>query len=157
MSNAMKSAQPAQKHGSSSAKTEKTSTKSKAAAADEDEDEDEDEKKERVAYVGTRNADKRLTAVPTDFNPREHLPLKRPDFATEDLYLRFKSAQLRARGQQMLDRANKLDEQATQIQKFGDPAARAKVRKFQKLADTMKELKATLEKEGISLADLGLE
>lgn len=129
------------------------STKPKAEG-DADADEEEQPKKERTDYAGTRNADGRLTAVPTDFDRKEHKPLKRPDFVSDDLYQEWKAGQLEMHGNEMLERAKKLRAQAEAVRKYGDPAQRAKVKKVQKLADMFTQMREQLAKEGIKIEDI---
>lgn len=130
-------------------------TKVGGAKAEKSDDGDEDApKKERVAYAGERNADGRLTKAPTDFDRKEHNPLKRPDFVSDDLYMTWKAGELEKHGNEMLERAKKLRTQAEQIQKYGDPAQRAQVKKAQKLVAAFAEMRAQLAKEGINIEDI---
>jgi hypothetical protein len=114
------------------------------------------EKIVRVEYVKAApadivNADGRLTAVPEDFDNKLHLSPKKGDFASEDLYSEFKASEYERRGNEMLETAKKLREQAAEIRTFGDPATRAKVKKLQRLRDAQAELEAALLAEGIEL------
>jgi hypothetical protein len=129
-------------------KTEKTKTEKTKA------DKPKKEKVVKVDYADKApaaelNDDGKLKTSPTEYDPGVHKPLKKGDFATEELYFRWKSEQLRERGTEMIARADALDKQAAEIAKYGDPATRAKVRKLQRLKEAQAELEAKLKAEGV--------
>lgn len=103
------------------------------------------------------DGDGRLTKVPVigdadgAFNPSSHLAPKKGDFNDDVVYLEFKAAYDEFRAQEFATRASRYREQAEQIKKYGDPAARAKVRRFTQMRERLAELEAQLAAEGIEL------
>jgi len=103
------------------------------------------------------NADGRLTSADVasiGYNPEVHDELSRESFANESLWLAYRASRLRARAQEMLAKADQLDLEAKNSVAFGDPAKRAQVKRIQKLAGALAELRATLEREGIDVSAL---
>lgn len=118
------------------------------------------EPKKRPKYMSTdlakehMNGDGLLTAIPDNYDSKEHLAPKRADFASEDLFLEFKANEFESRAEGLATKAARLREQAETIRKFGDPEQRKKVAKFQKMQAQISELQKALEAEGISLDEL---
>ncbi len=115
------------------------------------------EKIERKPYIeicdkAILNEQGQLTAVPTDYVERKHLAPKRGDFAGEDLFLEWRAITFEARAMHLTEQAAKMRSQAEDIRQYGDPAQRAKVRRFQRLQDQILELKAELGDQGIEVS-----
>ena len=80
--------------------------------------------------------------------------LKRNDFANEQLWLTFKAADLRTHATAMLARADRMDLEAKAAAEFGDPVKRQQVKRAQKLASALADLRKQLEADGIDVAAL---
>lgn len=92
--------------------------------------------------------EKRLKAVPTDFDHAKMESLKKGDFASEHLYLEWKAQACDFRAAELTQKATELRRDAENQRKFGDPAMRSKVKRHQKLLDKLKELQAELQAAG---------
>jgi hypothetical protein len=103
------------------------------------------------------NAEGRLTVADVasiGYDAEVHDELSRESFANESLWLQFRASRLRARAAEMIAKADQLEQEAKNTAQFGDPAKRAQVKRIQKLAGALAELRATLEKEGIDVSAL---
>lgn len=85
------------------------------------------------------------------FDPKEHAPLKRADFADEATWLEWRSHTLTIRADEMHARAAELQKEAADIREHGDPAERKKAKRARKMAAQLLELKETL---GIDIDEL---
>lgn len=109
------------------------------------------EKKTRQAYTPTVddpswvNEDGLLTALPEDYDPRAHLPLKRKDFADEALYYEWLAGVYEVR-------AKKLRQKAVDFKKMGSVRDRGKAKRLLNMQKRMAELRKQLEDEGVDVA-----
>ena len=136
----------------------KVGTKSDTPTTAKKEKKEKKEKKIRVPYIDTelamKNDDGRLTEVPGDFDPKEHKAPKKTDFSEEHIYMRFRADELDRKSELMAGRAEKLREQSDNLEKYGDPAQRAKVKRAQRLKSQLAELEEALKAEDIDIDDL---
>lgn len=129
------------------AKTTAPAAAPKASAAPGTKDEKAGKKAQvkKVVYPGLIDKDgapTKLEAIPTDFDPKTHKPLKRTDFKDEGLFLEMRAADLEAR-------AAKLRKEASTIRELGSAADRAKAKKLLLMQERMQELMASLREQGI--------
>lgn len=96
----------------------------------------------------------KLTAVPTGFDQTKHLPLTKDNFADEGVFLQWRAAFFEERGHRLLRLAEKIRRDAATVAKYGTPEKRKQIKRAQKLADQLAELRKTLAAEGIDLSDL---
>lgn len=111
----------------------------------------------RVAYISVApkeilNEQGQLTAVPTDYKENKHLAPKRGEFAGEDLFLEWRAITFEVRAAHLSEQAVKFRKQAEDIRQYGDPAQRAKVRRFQRLEEQILALKGELKEQGIEVS-----
>lgn len=111
----------------------------------------------RVAYISVApkeilNEQGQLTAVPTDYKENKHLAPKRGEFAGEDLFLEWRAITFEVRAAHLSEQASKFRKQAEDIRQYGDPAQRAKVRRFQRLEEQIIGLRAELSEQGIEVS-----
>lgn len=79
------------------------------------------------------------------FNPKNHAPLKKVDFADNALWLEWRSHQLTQKGDDLHKKAAKLQQEAEEWRNSGgDKAAVRKKKRAAKLVAQLKELKAAL-------------
>lgn len=90
---------------------------------------------------------KKLTEVPSDFDPKLHKPLKKGDFENEAVFMRMKADELEAK-------AKKLREDAEVVEKLGNKADRAKAKKLRAMQEKMTDLRKQLEEQGIDVDEL---
>lgn len=103
---------------------------------------------ERVKYTGgTRDQAGLLTAIPTDYNAKKHLPPSAKDFASVAVFYDWKADQAEARAKQLRSLAN--DERTG-----GGKAARAEKKRVVKIAEQFEALKKSLEGKGVDIAAL---
>lgn len=103
---------------------------------------------ERVKFTGgTRDQAGLLTAVPTDYDHRKHLPPSAKDFANVAVFYDWKADQAEARAKQL--RSLAADERSG-----GGKAARAEKKRVLKIAEQFAALKASLEGKGVDVASL---
>lgn len=108
------------------------------------------EKTPRVAYPGLKGADEkpvRLTAWPTDFDPKTHKPLKRDNFENEAVWYDHMADEYEAR-------AKDYREQAELSRKLGNQSDRQKAKKLAKMQNQMAKLQEELKSQGIDVAAL---
>ena len=99
------------------------------------------------------DAEGRLTCLPSAWDIDKHEPLKKGDFATEDLFLGWKAAYYDQRAKFFTARAAKIRSDMEALKKFGSPETRKKVRRAQKLAEQLAALNEALKNEGVILPD----
>jgi hypothetical protein len=80
--------------------------------------------------------------------------LSREDFDTDVNWMRYKAADMRARGEQLIANAAKIEKAAEAGAAFADPKKRAQVKRFQKLAEAFADLQKQLASEGIDVDSL---
>lgn len=88
------------------------------------------------------------------FDDEKFERLSREDFATEPLWLTFKARSYRARAAKLIEAADRMERDAANGNRFGDPAKRAQVKKLQKVAAAYAELRKALAAEGIDVDSL---
>lgn len=104
-------------------------------------------KVKRNAYPGLFNAAGeviKLEAVPTDFDSKAFVPLKKRDFKDESLFLEHNANLLEAK-------AKSLREQADKMRKLGNSASSGKLKTLLKMQDRMAEIIASLKAEGLDI------
>lgn len=80
--------------------------------------------------------------------------LSREDFDTDVNWMRYKAVDMRARGEQLIANAAKIEKAAEAGAAFADPKKRAQVKRFQKLAEAFADLQKQLASEGIDVDSL---
>lgn len=111
----------------------------------------------RVAYTEApeskedRNAEGKLTRIPTGFDYRKHLAPKKADFVDEADFLDFRAGLNETRATELVERAARDRETAKTIREYGDPAQRAAIAKRQKLLAEVAALEASLKADGVAL------
>ena len=106
----------------------------------------------RVPYPGLKDEagnDVKLASadIPADFNPRQHLPLQRKHFASEDLYFTVRANHARKQ-------AAFFDAKAEEAKKVGNVADKARARRLIKMQEKMAELRKQLEAQNIDVDEL---
>lgn len=91
------------------------------------------------------------------FDSSKHKPLKKTDFASEDVFLDFRALINREKADKLIEQADSFTEKANKIRKFGDTKTRKKATKLEKMRKQMAELEKELVSEGFDLEDLGEE
>jgi len=125
------------------------------------------EKKEpikRVPFITTDlakpilNDDGKLTGLPSDngFDGKLHLKPSREDYASDATFFDFRAEEMTTAANAALERAEQYTKMAEDIRKYGDPEARKKVAKLDKMAASIADMHAELAAQGveIDLADL---
>jgi hypothetical protein len=84
------------------------------------------------------------------FDAERHDRLTSDDFQTEALWMQHRVIRLREQAARCTAKADQLEREASQIQKFGDPVKRAQAKKLGRVADQFAKLKAQLISEGVS-------
>jgi len=83
--------------------------------------------------------------------------LAKKDFGDEPTYLLYKALTIEGRAQRMLQAVESLRDKATKLSKFGDAATRRKVKKIERMQETLAKLKGELVADGISIEELDAE
>lgn len=91
--------------------------------------------------------DAKLDAVPDDFDPAAHKPLKKSDFADETVFMLFQADQLEAR-------AAALREDVVRIRELGGAKELRQAKKISAMLGKVDELKAQLAEDGVDVAKL---
>lgn len=105
------------------------------------------EKVAKVVYPGLKpdaegKPTEKLTAWPTDHDPKIHKGLRPKDFANEAPFLRHQADLLE-------QRVARLRKQADTSEKLGNAADRAKVKKLQAMHENFNKLREQLKAQGI--------
>lgn len=104
-----------------------------------------DEKKEKPKRTPYRAEGAAvLEAIPADFNPRKHLPLKKADFKDEWTYFEYR-AQLAEKN------AASFRKQAEESKSLGSTADRVKAKRMVQMMKRMAELEAELKASGVDI------
>lgn len=99
-------------------------------------------------------AEGKLQAVPANWKPKEHKPLKRSDFADEATFIEFRAILAEQKAERMATAARKLRQQAERIRQFGDEGTRKKANKLLKAREQMAALEKELAEAGIDVSAL---
>jgi hypothetical protein len=100
-------------------------------------------KKSKPEFPGLEDG-KLKVAVPSGWEWGKFKPLKRSAFEAEYLHLEHKAAELQAKAQTLLEKAE-------ESKKMGAGKERGKAKRLIKLQERMAELRETLEKEGVDV------
>lgn len=109
------------------------------------------------APASVLNAEGKLTTSDPDshgYNRKEHKPLKKKDFADEGTFAGWKAVQMRAHGEALIAKSERMAKDAELLRQFGDPKKKAKVKRLGKLADSLAALKAQLAAEGLDVESI---
>ena len=107
-----------------------------------------------VAKEEIIDADGFLLEVPVTYNERKHKPMKKDDFASEAIFIRWQAEQARQRADFYSAKAVDLDAKATRVEKFGSEAARKAANKLDKAMKQMEKLREQLLATGMDEAEL---
>jgi hypothetical protein len=155
------------------ATTKKVGTKKSGQKAGDGE---KKEKKVKAAFdysalTDQLNEDGLLTAVPSTrtvetndkgkevekfdgWSPKDHKPLKRGDFATDDVFLDFRVFVLDHQLWQKQESRDSLAKRADRLRQFGDEKTRKKAAKLSRMREQMAALEAELSEEGIDVDEI---
>lgn len=127
------------------AKAENAKVTAKAEAADKKRE--KPQKVVRIAYPGIKvgpdgKGTVKLKEWPSDFDPKQHVPLLRTDFENEAPWLI-------ARAERFERAAKRMREEAELAVKFGNKEIRAQARKFKRVSEQMNKIAADLAAQGI--------
>ena len=103
------------------------------------------------------NADGLLTVANIDelgYDPKQYRKITKADFASEPLWLSYRALGVRAHGQSLIEKADEMEREAQNFATFGDPQKRAQVKRIQKIAGALAELRRSLEADGVDVASL---
>lgn len=123
----------------------------------------EEKKKGRQPYDTTElkasnknaiNADGLLMIAPAGFNFRLHETMKKEDFATESVYLRYQSLVASSKAEFFAEKSAELTGKADRLEKFGSESARKAATKLARAKKTMSDLRAQLVESGMSEEEL---
>lgn len=120
------------------------------------------EKKGRPKFDAPKSLldkDGKLTAVPEDYDYRKFQPLKKLNFASEDLFLDYQGRVAEQKSKFFAELAKDRHERANSFRKFGDPEQRRKAKKLQRSIEAAHKLQKELEAQGIDVSEIlaGLE
>jgi hypothetical protein len=87
---------------------------------------------------------KKLDAVPTDFDIKQHRPLGKNDFADESMYWTLRAQDLRKK-------ADAFDKKAADIKQYGANTDKKSASQLVKMQDRMSELLAQLAGKGVDV------
>jgi hypothetical protein len=109
-------------------------------------------KPRRTFYPGLKVDDKKnptvkIEKIPDDFNPKDHLPLRRRDFVDEATWFEMKADEFAAK-------ATSFRTQASNYRKLGSLKDRARAKKLVAMQARMDELKTQLAAQGINVDEL---
>src|SRR5690606_39210476 len=105
-------------------------------------------KKERVKKVPFRSDDSpKLTEWPEGFDPKQHKPLRRSDFANELVWLERKYAD-------SIERAKDLKKEIDDFKTYGDPKDRKQAQKAEAMAQQAAEMIKQLKASGIDVSSM---
>ncbi len=115
------------------------------------------EKKKRVAkkreahpLVGNTDPTKYpFSAIPADYDPKKHKPLKLKNFKDEATFLDYKAARLDAKAASLTASANLLREEAKQERLYGNSDKAKLAKKRAKLQAQLAELEKELAADGV--------
>ena len=106
------------------------------------------------ANAGAVDADGLLTVVPTTFAFRKNVPMKKEQFASEVIYIKYQSLVAGQKAKFFGEKAKELAGKAERLEKFGSEKARRAASKIQKAKNTITELREQLLASGMDAADL---
>jgi hypothetical protein len=102
----------------------------------------------RVFYPGLQVegdgnvAKNKITAVPADYDPKKHIPLRKADFAEEYQFLEYQADEYEKR-------AKKLREEAAEIKQLGSKEDRDNMRRLKAMQEKMQDTLAALAASGV--------
>jgi hypothetical protein len=91
------------------------------------------------------------------YDPKEHVPPKKDEFAEEFHFMRFRADQLEKQAADCVERAAKLRKQADFNEKHPDERKRNAVRRMARMRQTYQDLMEELKREGIEVDTEDLE
>jgi len=87
--------------------------------------------------------------VPSDYSFVTHKPLGKKQFKDGTGFLEYRAAQLKYRGQRLIDQGDKLAQKAKIDRQYGNEDTRKKAKKFTDMFAELENLKAALAAQGI--------
>lgn len=100
------------------------------------------------------NSDGKLTSVPENWSNKDHKPLKRDDFASDDVFLDFRAKVAEIRAARYTKDAQRYHRKAERLRTFGDEATRKAVTKLEKYQTEMAKLIEQMQKDGHDVGKL---
>lgn len=123
-----------------------------------------EEKKEKgrldfVADKSILNKDGLMVALPDGYDYRKFKPLKKKDFATEDLYIDYQGLIAEQKAEFFMELSKERHTRANHLRKFGDADTRRKAKKLERATKQALLLQKELEAQGIDVSEIlaGLE
>ena len=104
--------------------------------------------------AGATNEEGLLILAPEDFNSRKHFPLKKEQFVSESVYLKYQSLVASQKAEFYAQKAKELAGKAERLEKFGSDAARKAAEKLVRAKKQMAILRKQLEDSGMSSEEL---
>lgn len=126
-----------------------------AAKKDEAKKQDEEKSAKRTDFKAPPEGGW-TQAIPEGFDFEQHFALKKPAFEKEHLYAEHKAAECDYRIKQLEERKKSFNERAEHLKKFGDSKMASKMKRAERVAKQLAELKKTLSEAGVDLSSLNL-
>lgn len=103
---------------------------------------------------GNVNADGEILIVPGSFNHRKNNPLKKADFASEAIFVKYQGLISQQKSDFYAERATELVAKAERLEKFGSDDARKQAGKLQRAVDQIAVIRQQLIDGGMDEAEV---
>jgi CRISPR/Cas system-associated protein Cas5 (RAMP superfamily) len=109
--------------------------------------------KKRTLFPIAKDA-KFETPIPEGFDFAKHVPLKKTNFKSSGTFLRHKSEMLKWQASKLTTSADDLEKKGLRIEALGDEKTAGKVKKVERLQNTLAELREQLAASGINIDEI---
>lgn len=100
------------------------------------------------------NEEGKLTSVPSNFDPKNHKPLKKAIFVDEATYLDYRAWDEARKADRFLKKSARMTARAERLRKFGDDKMRKKADRAARMREQLKTLEAEMTEAGVDLDDV---
>ncbi len=109
--------------------------------------------KKRVLFPKAKDV-KFEKPIPEGFDFMKHVPLKKVDFKSSGTFLRHKAEFLKFQAGKLSTSADELEKKGLRIEALGDEKTAGKVKKVERLQNTLSELRKQLAESGINIDEI---
>lgn len=100
------------------------------------------------------NAEGLLVVAPTTYHYQKNLPLKKEQFSSESIYLKYQALVAAQKAEFYAQKSSELTGKAERLEKFGSEAARKTAAKLSRAKEQMGKLRLQLLESGMPEAEL---
>lgn len=103
---------------------------------------------------GNVNGDDEILIVPVAFNQRKNTPMKKADFASEAVFVKYQAMVAQQKSEFYAERSKELAGKADRLERFGSDDQRRKAKKLERAHEQMKVIRQQLIDGGMSEAEI---